>query len=75
MSAKPLFTIRIPRFLIRHPIAAGDAMATVTAVAGIPPCSACNRRAAKLNRLLGFVPNPRRTGRSHEAPPDWWTSR
>jgi hypothetical protein len=47
--------VRLPGFVSDEPVGLGDVIKRVTATAGIKPCGGCARRAAKLNRLVGFT--------------------
>jgi len=51
---RPLHRIRLPGFLVEDEIGLGDAIKRVTYAMGIKPCSGCERRAAALNRWIGF---------------------
>lgn len=51
--------VRLPGF-IKEDVGLGDVIKRVTYAAGIKPCTACQRRAAALNRWLMFSPRLRR---------------
>jgi len=46
--------LRLPGFISEEDIGLGDAIKRATSLLGIPPCSGCEGRAAKLNRRLVF---------------------
>jgi len=46
--------IRIPAFINDEDVGLGDIIKRITSSAGISPCGACARRAARLNRWLVF---------------------
>ena len=46
--------VRLPGFITDEDIGLGDVIKRATSVAGIKPCGGCERRAAALNRWLGF---------------------
>jgi hypothetical protein len=48
--------VRLPLFIAAEPVGLGDAVKKVTTAVGVKPCSACQERAARLNRWLQFVP-------------------
>ncbi len=50
------YRVRLPRFVTSEEVGVGDVIKRVTYAAGIKPCSACERRAAALNRRLVFSP-------------------
>jgi hypothetical protein len=49
---------RLPRLLAAEPVGLGDVVKRVTGAVGVRPCSACEQRAARLNRWLEFGPRP-----------------
>jgi hypothetical protein len=51
------FRIRLPGFIQPgdRAVGLGDAISRVTYAAGINPCGACRRRAARLNRWVVFT--------------------
>jgi hypothetical protein len=49
--------VRLPRFIAAEPVGLGDVAKKVTIGVGVKPCSACQERAARLNRWLQFVPH------------------
>ncbi len=46
--------LRLPGFVNDEDVGLGDALKRVTSAVGIKPCGGCERRAARLNRLLMF---------------------
>lgn len=52
----PSRTVRLPRFIVSEPTGLGDVVKRMTAAVGIQPCSACEQRAAQLNRLVQVTP-------------------
>jgi hypothetical protein len=56
------FVIRLPRFILKHRIGAGDAVAGITAAVGIPPCRPCAERAEKMNQWAELAPRSGRSG-------------
>jgi hypothetical protein len=44
--------VRLPGFLLKEEIGLGDVIKKTTHAIGIPPCTACERRAAALNRWI-----------------------
>jgi hypothetical protein len=48
------YRVRLPGFISDKEIGLGDAVKHVTSTVGIRPCGGCNRRAAALNRWIGF---------------------
>jgi hypothetical protein len=46
--------VRLPGFITDEDIGLGDVIKRATSVVGIKPCGGCERRAAALNRWLGF---------------------
>jgi hypothetical protein len=53
-SLNPVWTVRLPGFLIDEPLGVGDIIKRATNLAGIKPCTGCTRRAFRLNRWLQF---------------------
>ena len=53
--------IRMPGFLNDEDVGLGDVIKEVTGAIGIRPCGECERRAARLNRLLIFSARRLRT--------------
>ncbi len=52
--AAPRHRVRLPGLLMRGEIGLGDVIKRVTSTFGIKACVGCERRAARLNRWLGF---------------------
>jgi hypothetical protein len=52
----PPLRLRLPGFVADREIGLGDVVGKATSVLGVPPCSACRRRAAALNRMVRFLP-------------------
>lgn len=50
----PSHRLRLPGFITGEEIGLGDLIRQATAYAGIKPCTACERRAAALNRWMVF---------------------
>jgi hypothetical protein len=50
--------VRLPGFITDEAIGLGDAIKRATYAVGIKPCGGCERRAATLNRWLGFSGRP-----------------
>jgi len=48
-------TVKIP-LPIRKDIGLGDVVKKAASLVGVKPCSACNKRAEKLNSRVGFTP-------------------
>lgn len=46
--------VRLPGFLIEEEIGLGDLVKRITYAVGIKPCGGCEKRAAALNRWMGF---------------------
>lgn len=46
--------VHLPGFIVENDVGLGDAVKRVTSLVGIRPCSACERRAAALNRRFVF---------------------
>jgi len=44
----------LPGFLVGDETGLGDVVTKITSALGFTPCSACKRRAALLNRWVGF---------------------
>jgi hypothetical protein len=55
-AAKPRHRVRLPRFIVQEPAGLGDVVKRGTTAAGVHPCAGCQKRAARLNRWLGFEP-------------------
>jgi hypothetical protein len=55
----PSFQIRLPGFVTDEAVGLGDAVKRVSYALGMAPCGGCERRAAVLNRWVGFT-GPRR---------------
>lgn len=51
----PSLRVRLPGFIIDEDVGLGTVVKRVTSTFGIRPCSACEQRAAKLNRWIGFT--------------------
>lgn len=51
---RPRVQVRLPGFVTDEVIGLGDVLKQVTYAVGIKPCGGCERRAAALNRWLGF---------------------
>jgi hypothetical protein len=51
---RPRYQVRLPGFITDADIGFGDVIKRVTYAVGITPCGGCERRAAALNRWLGF---------------------
>ncbi len=52
--SRPRHTVRLPGFVSDDQIGLGDVIKRVTYRVGIQPCTGCLRRAARLNRWVGF---------------------
>lgn len=48
------YRVRLPGFVLDKDIGLGDVVTRVTYAVGMRPCGGCKRRAAALNRWLGF---------------------
>ncbi|RFU18794.1 hypothetical protein D0Z06_24820 [Geodermatophilus marinus] len=55
-SITPRWKVRLPGFIPDQEIGMGDVITRATSRVGIAPCSGCARRAARLNRMVGFGP-------------------
>jgi len=53
---RPSHQMHVPGWLVKEEIGLGDVMKRVTYRAGIKPCTGCEKRAAALNRWMGFSP-------------------
>ncbi len=51
----------LPRLAVRRTVGLGDVVARVARALGVPPCAACRRRAAALNRWVVVSPRSPRT--------------
>ena len=60
MSRNATPVIRLPRFMLKRSIGAGDVVAGMTAAAGIPPCHRCYARSEKMTRWAALVPRDRK---------------
>lgn len=47
--------VRVPGLVTNEEVGLGDVLKRATAAVGIKPCSACQRRAAALNRWVVFT--------------------
>lgn len=52
-QVEPVIRIAAP---VKSPAGLGDVIKRVTGAVGIDPCKGCQRRAAALNRWIGFRP-------------------
>ncbi len=52
-QAKPVLRIPAP---VKGEKGLGDVVKTMTRAVGLDPCGGCQRRAAALNRWVGFTP-------------------
>jgi hypothetical protein len=48
------YRVRLPGFVSEEDVGLGDAIKRATSTVGITPCAGCGRRAAALNRWMGF---------------------
>jgi len=55
-ATAPRWKVRLPGFIPDQEIGLGDVITRATSRVGIAPCSGCARRAASLNRMVGFGP-------------------
>lgn len=55
-DATPVFVIRLPRFVLKRTIGAGDAATGLTAAMGISPCQRCHARSERMNRWAALTP-------------------
>jgi hypothetical protein len=51
---RPRHQVRLPGFIPDEAIGLGDVIKRATYAMGIKPCGGCERRAAALNRWVGF---------------------
>jgi hypothetical protein len=51
---RPRYQVRLPGFIPDEEIGLGDVIKRTTYAIGIKPCGGCERRAAALNRWVGF---------------------
>lgn len=51
---RPRVHVRLPGFVTDEAVGLGDVIKRVTYAVGVKPCGGCERRAAALNRWLGF---------------------
>jgi hypothetical protein len=68
MDAKPQqqprpvkHTVRLPRFVVRESIGAGEVVKRMTEALGVRPCNSCAERAVTLNRWLNVAPSEPRS--------------
>ena len=54
-SEQPSHQVRLPGFIADEEIGLGDVIKRATSYLGIKPCGGCERRAAALNRWVGFT--------------------
>jgi len=57
-DTRPRYQVRLPGFITDEEIGLGDVLKRVTYTIGIKPCGGCQRRAATLNRWVGFSGRP-----------------
>ena len=57
-GTRPRYQMRLPGFIPDEEIGLGDVIKRATYAIGIKPCGGCERRAATLNRWLGFSGRP-----------------
>ena len=50
--------LRLPGFVREEQIGLGDLVTRAASAAGMRPCGGCGKRAAVLNRLVGFGRQP-----------------
>ena len=50
----PRYQVRLPGFIPDEAIGLGDVLKRATYATGLKPCGGCERRAAALNRWVGF---------------------
>lgn len=55
-SSQPIFSIRIPDWILHRETGLGDIIASGTKRAGINPCMRCKKRSDRLNRIVLFSP-------------------
>jgi hypothetical protein len=53
-GTRPRYQVRLPGFISDEEIGLGDVIKRVTYAVGLKPCGGCERRAAALNRWVGF---------------------
>jgi hypothetical protein len=53
-SEHPTHRARLPKFLTDEDIGLGNVIKGATSYLGFKPCDGCERRAAALNRWIGF---------------------
>jgi hypothetical protein len=58
---RPRYQVRLPGFIPDEAIGLGDVLKRATYAMGVKPCGGCERRAAALNRWVGF------SGRSRQS--------
>jgi hypothetical protein len=51
---RPRYQVRLPGFITDEEIGLGDVIKRATYAMGMKPCGGCERRAAALNRWVGF---------------------
>jgi hypothetical protein len=56
----PSLRVRLPGFIIDEDVGLGTVVKRVTSTFGIRPCGACEQRAARLNRWIGFTGSRRK---------------
>jgi hypothetical protein len=55
-AVKPRRRVRLPRFIVQEPVGLGDVVKRATTALSVRPCGGCERRAARLDRLVRFEP-------------------
>ena len=55
---RPRYQVRLPGFITDEAVGLGDVIKRATYAIGIKPCGGCERRAATLNRWVGFSGRP-----------------
>ena len=55
-AVKPRRRVRLPRFIVQESVGLGDVVKRGTTALGVRPCGGCERRAARLDRLVRFEP-------------------
>jgi len=53
-TTKPAHVVRLPGFVRDEPIGLGTVITRATSALGIRPCSGCEQRAERLDRVIGF---------------------
>jgi hypothetical protein len=53
-SERPLYRVRLPRFITEEEVGLGDVIKRATSSIGIKPCGGCERRSTALNRWFVF---------------------